>query len=58
MARDVVYKGIPPAGNPPVPTEEYIAKAQPVVNEQIQRAAVRLAAALNAALRYRPTLRQ
>ncbi len=49
VARDVVYKDIRQAGDPPVITEDYIAKAQPVVDEQIQKAGVRLAAALNLA---------
>ena len=51
VARDVVYRDIPPAGDPPAISEEYIAKAQPVVDEQIQRAGVRLAATLNQACR-------
>jgi hypothetical protein len=36
VARDVVYRDIAPAGNPPAITEDYIAQAQPVVDEQIQ----------------------
>ena len=51
LARDVVYKDIPPAGDPPAVSVEYIARAQPVVDEQIQRAGAQLAAALNLALR-------
>jgi len=51
MARDVVYRDIPADGNPPAITEEYIAKAQPLIDEQIQKAGVRLAAALNLAFR-------
>ncbi len=51
VAREVVYAAIPPAGDPPVITEEYIATAEPVVDEQIQKAGVRLAAALELALR-------
>ena len=44
LARDAVYRDIPPAGAPPVISEEYIARAQLVVDEQIQKAGVRLAA--------------
>ena len=51
VARDVVYRDVPAAGNPPVISEEYIARAQPIVDEQIQKAGVRLAAALNLAFR-------
>lgn len=49
IAREVVYRDIPAGGDPPVITEEYIARAQPVVDEQIQKAGVRLAAVLNLA---------
>jgi hypothetical protein len=36
LARDIVYREVPPAGDPPAMSEEYIARAQPVVDEQIQ----------------------
>ncbi|HEV2292258.1 MAG TPA: S1/P1 nuclease [Tepidisphaeraceae bacterium] len=51
IAREVVYRGVPPAGDPPAIAEEYIVRAQPVVDEQIQKAGVRVAAALNLAFR-------
>ncbi len=51
LARDVVYRDIPPVGDPPVITEEYVARAQPVIDEQIQKAGVRLAETLNLAFR-------
>ena len=39
FAREVVYHEVPVEGNPPILGEEYIAKAQPVIEEQIQRRA-------------------
>ncbi len=52
LAKECVYTAdVPVDGDPPKLTEEYLAKAQPVVDEQIQKAGVRLAAVLNAALR-------
>jgi len=51
LARDVVHAGVPADGDPPKLGEDYTAKAQPVVDEQIQKAGVRLAAVLNAAFR-------
>ena len=51
LAREAVYRDVPAAGNPPTISEEYITKARPVVDEQIQKAGVRLAAALNDAFR-------
>jgi len=51
IAREVVYAGVAPAGDPPRLEEAYVEKAQPVVEEQIQKAGVRLATALNLAFR-------
>ena len=51
LAREVAYAGVPADGEPPKLGEDYVAKAQPVVEEQIQKAGVRLAAALNLAFR-------
>jgi hypothetical protein len=52
VAREHVYTAdVPADGDPPKLGEAYVEKARPVVDEQIQKAGVRLAAALNAALR-------
>jgi hypothetical protein len=48
ISRDEVYTSdVPVDGPPPTLTEDYVAKAQPVVDQQIQKAGVRLAATLN-----------
>ena len=47
----MAYADVPADGDPPKLGEDYIAKAQPVVDEQIQKAGVRLAAALDLAFR-------
>jgi hypothetical protein len=46
-----VYADVPADGDPPKLGDDYVAKAQPVVDEQIQKAGVRLAATLNLAFR-------
>jgi hypothetical protein len=51
IAKEKVYADVPADGDPPKVGEAYVAKAQPVVDEQIQKAGVRLAAALNAAFK-------
>jgi hypothetical protein len=51
LSREVVYASVPADGDPPKLGPDYVAKAQPVVNEQIQKAGVRLAMTLNLAFR-------
>src|SRR4030095_4434754 len=51
LARDVAYADVPADGDPPKLGEDYVARAQPVVDEQIQKARVRVAGALNLAFR-------
>jgi hypothetical protein len=51
LARDVAYADVPADGDPPKLGAEYVARAQPVVDEQIEKAGVRLATALNLAFR-------
>jgi len=50
IAREVVYADVPADGDPPKLSQEYVDKAKPIVDEQIQKAGVRLAFTLNAAL--------
>jgi hypothetical protein len=47
LAVQVVYNGIPSDGPPPKITDEYLAAAQPAVDEQLCKAGVRLANLLN-----------
>lgn len=47
LAVDVVYAGIPTDGPPPTIDDDYFAKAEPVIDLQLSRAGVRLAAILN-----------
>ena len=49
LAIDVVYKDVPADGDPPKLDQAYIDRAAPVIDEQLQRAGVRLAMILNRA---------
>jgi hypothetical protein len=52
IAVNVTYKGVPPTGGPPFePDKAYIAAGRRVVDEQLMKAGVRLAALLNRAFR-------
>jgi hypothetical protein len=51
LAREFAYQDVPAYGDPPKLGTEYVERARPVVDEKIQRAGVRLAAALNMAFR-------
>ncbi len=50
IARDIVYPGVP-ADAPQLLSEDYIAQAEPIVEERLQQAGVRLATLLNDALK-------
>lgn len=50
VAVEQVYKGVPADGDPPKLDAEYVRRAEPVVEEQLQRGGVRLATILNRAL--------
>lgn len=49
LSRDVAYAGLPP-GRPALLAEDYAGRAYPVIEEQLRRAGLRLAALLNHAL--------
>jgi hypothetical protein len=51
IAKEIAYADVPVDGDPPKLSDEYIARAGPVVDEQIAKAGIRLAAILNEALR-------
>ena len=51
IAADVVYKGIPADGDPPKIDQAYIDRAGPVIYEQLERAAARLAMVLNRSMK-------
>jgi hypothetical protein len=51
VAVKVVYAGVPADGPPPKLDEKYVDAAGPVVDQQLERAGVRLATILNDALK-------
>jgi len=50
IAVDAVYKGVPPDGPPPKLTQDYVDANEKVIDQQLERAGVRLAMVLNANL--------
>jgi hypothetical protein len=50
LAVDVVYKNVPEGGPPPKLTRDYVNAAKPVVDQQLEKAGVRLADVLNRVL--------
>jgi hypothetical protein len=51
VATESVYKDIPADGDPPKIDEKYIERCAPVVDEQLEKAGVRLAEMLNKVFR-------
>ena len=54
LAVDVTYNGIPTDGPPPKLDEQYVARSTDVINQQLEKAGVRLAWVLNNAFRNAP----